>query len=89
MHDPIEASASTQNFLAFLFICGMAISSRLQFIGPCGEDEPRWLKDSAERNFFDVPNPFADWGRLQWVSIEIAGNGASYETDRGALQDEA
>jgi hypothetical protein len=29
MHDPIEASANTQNFLVFSFGSGMAISSRL------------------------------------------------------------
>jgi hypothetical protein len=40
MHDAIGASANTQNFFAFSFGSIMAIFWRLQFSGPCDEDEP-------------------------------------------------
>ena len=40
IHDAIEASANTQNFFVFSFRSIMAIYSRLQFNGPCHEDEP-------------------------------------------------
>jgi hypothetical protein len=40
MHDAIDASVNTQNFFVFSFRLIMAISSRLQFNGPCHEDDP-------------------------------------------------
>src|SRR5205809_7416808 len=85
MHDPIEASTNTQNFLVFSFSSGIAISSWLRFICPCGEDEPRWQKDSVEEIFLCPRILSRIQNVFRRVSIEIAANGACYETDRGAL----
>jgi hypothetical protein len=88
MHDAIDASANTQDFVAFSFNFVMATSSRLQSSGPRHEDEPSRPKDSAEKKFSFAR--ILSWVRDVFeVTIEIAANGGCYETDRGALQDEA